>query len=87
MQYLLSEEEYRALVQDNEHRITITETKLQALCTDICNKMPVHWKGWTSEKLVKPWGCMLTRESKGEEWYCDSCPVTVLCPAQQHYSQ
>lgn len=85
MQYLLSETEYNALVAAAKKRPALSDAKLQKLCTKIANEMPVKW-GWGGPD-PKPWGCMLTKRQMEGEWYCDSCPVNTICPADQEYSK
>ena len=83
MQYILSEEEYKQLKTAQTHSLTLSKKKLQTLCTNISNTMPVKW-GWSKNEEAKPWHCYLTEE---EEWYCDSCPVQDICPAPKHWSK
>mgnify|MGYP003333244324 FL=1 len=84
MQYILTEEEYKELQKKRKHEIQLSRSKLQTLCTTIANEMPVKW-GWSKDEEAKPWGCILTTE---EEWYCDSCPVTDICPnMDKHWSK
>jgi len=75
MQYLLTQEEYNALCYKQKHEIKMSKDKLQKLCTEIANTMPVKW-GWSEGEEAKPWGCILTNK----QWYCDSCPVQEICP-------
>ncbi len=79
MQYILTEEEYNQLKAQAKKadRFGITDAQLQKLCTKIANEMPVDW-GWGGQD-PKPWGCMLSNDD-GDEWCCDSCPVTQICP-------
>lgn len=86
MMYILTQEEFDALkaVQKTE-RLENTK-KIQVLCTKIADTMPVKW-GWGGPD-PKPWGCFITREQEGEEWYCDKCPVQTICPSPRRpYSQ
>ena len=76
MQYILTQEEYNALKEEQVKIFRLSEKKLQDLCTKICNEMPVKW-GWGGPD-PKPWTCILTQED--DEWYCDKCPVTEICP-------
>lgn len=85
MQYLLTKEEYDALVSRKTQALQLEKSKLQKLCTKICNEMPVMWEGW-GYKDLKPWTCMLDAEE--HDWYCDNCPVTAICPyPAQEYSK
>ena len=88
MQYILTEEEYQSLKTIQKEKTLQNRTHLQRLCTDICNRMPVYW-GWGEPEDPKPWGCMLTAQDSKEpyEWYCDSCPVQSICPADKGYSK
>lgn len=94
MQYILNEDEFKQLksAADRGKRfegcttVNLTTKQLQALCTKICNEMPVQW-GWNGVD-PKPWGCKLDADKKGQEWYCDTCPVQDLCPStQKEYSK
>jgi hypothetical protein len=86
MQYLLTQEEYDELkAQKRGIRLENTK-KLQALCTKIADTMPVNW-GWKGPD-PKPWGCIITVQREGHEWYCDQCPVQDICPYPgKSYSQ
>ena len=74
MQFLLTEEEYEALLK----RATAGDKApkpehLQQLCTVVANHVPVQaglMKG-------KPWGCIITVK---DLTYCDECPAQGLCP-------
>jgi hypothetical protein len=77
MQYILTEEEYKALKSNSKLLNGVTEKQLQTLCTKIADEMPVKW-GWGGPD-PKPWGCIKSVED-GDEWYCDSCPVQDICP-------
>ena len=73
MKYILSQEEYDELISANKkHSETLRDT-LQDLCTRVANSEPVK-EGWYAGRV---WGCILTRK---DEWYCDDCPVTEVCP-------
>jgi hypothetical protein len=78
MQYILSEEEYAALKAVQSTQLKLGQKKLQTLCSKICDTMPVHW-GWGGPD-PKPWSCILTRSPPDQDWYCDKCPVTEICP-------
>lgn len=81
MQYILSEEEYTALKATQSTQLKLGQKKLQTLCSKICDTMPVNW-GWGAPD-PKPWTCILTQPKDNDymqEWYCDNCPVTEICP-------
>jgi hypothetical protein len=85
MQYILTEEEYKALISKQEKQLNLSTAKLQKLCTKICNEMPVKW-GWGGPD-PKPWGCIIDHELD-DEWYCDMCPVQEICPSpRKSYSK
>lgn len=74
MQYLLSEEEYDALLKLRKEQKQLPSIEnLQKFCTFVADHMPVQ-SGWYKGK---PWGCIITRK---EEWYCDDCPAEKICP-------
>lgn len=85
MMYILTQEEMDSLKQEQASKIRLSEKKLQALCTKICDTMPVVW-GWGGPD-PKPWGCIYSIEHD-EEWYCDKCPVQEICPSvDREYSK
>lgn len=95
MQYVLSQAEYDELKAKKTVDFKMKTDKLQKLCTKIADTMPVKW-GWgppyhdvdgisVSQDIPKPWGCVL---STHREWYCDTCPVTEICPyPDKHWSK
>lgn len=76
MQYILTEEEYQALLNANTAFAKKHEETLQKLCTMVADHMPVK-KPWDKKAAPQPWGCLLTMKG---EWYCDECPVSDYCP-------
>lgn len=83
MQYILTQEEYDNLKSIQEAVVHSNKKKLQVLCTKIADTMPVRW-GWDSGEEAKPWGCI---HSTNHDWYCDSCPVTEICPSNKSWSK
>ena len=86
MQYILTEEEYKSLIDKKNESVRLSKVKLQKLCTKIANEMPIKW-GWGDETQPdpKPWGCIIT---SNDEWYCDQCPVIEICPhSTKHWSK
>ena len=91
MQYILSEDEYKQLKAaaslgsrfHDKTAVPLTSKQLQQLCTEIADTMPIKWS-WDNQNVPnpKPWGCIITEENSGHEWYCDECPVLKLCPHQ-----
>lgn len=87
MQYLLSEEEYKDLlnrIEEAESKsFDLSKKKLQELCTKIADTMPIKCS-WDKKREPAPWGCLITRQNDPEdpygEWYCDDCPVQDICP-------
>jgi hypothetical protein len=77
MMYVLSEEEYRGLVDKRSTALRLEQQELQALCTKVADEMPVKWGWGANPDIAEPWGCILTRT---REWYCDQCPVQAICP-------
>ncbi len=76
MQYILTEEEYKTLLDaPNKIKRELDET-IQNLCQivadhKILTKDDIRW--WTENR---PWGCIKTVK---HEWYCDDCPVKKIC--------
>lgn len=77
MMYILTEQEYQALKDARTARETKATKATQRLMTKIADELPVKW-GWGGPD-PKPWGCIITAEARGEEWYCDTCPVESIC--------
>jgi hypothetical protein len=88
MMYILTQDEYDALRNDVKVQSLTQIKKMQKLCTQIADTMPVRWT-WGDGKInPRPWGCIITLEKEGEEWYCDECPVQEICPSnRKSYSQ
>ena len=85
MQYILTDIEYKTLVQLQKSKTKEELVVLQDLCTKVADHMPI--KSWISTEPT-PWGCVLTAELREEEWYCDECPVQKVCPNKHKpYSQ
>jgi len=85
MQYLLTEREYVELNIGRERRLMMEDQKLQKLCTQIADTMPILYHSNTE---AAPWGCILTVQSDSPEHYCDECPVQEICPCQtKEYSK
>jgi hypothetical protein len=84
MQYILSEEEMEEVRQLRAKMKDLpSPDKLQKMCTKIADEWPT-WTGWDRKhpQPAEPWGCVITREEAGEEWYCDECPVQNICPRE-----
>lgn len=92
MQYILTEEEYKALKADQELKILGNKKKLQKLCTKIANTMPIFYWG---NKEAEIWGCIHNEDIDEADYkdvetpgvpvmhttgYCDECPVQDICP-------
>lgn len=77
--YILTQEEYDALVNKADNAPQISTKQLQKLCTRIANEMPVRWTWGDGKAAPKPWGCKLDRE----DWVCDECPVQTICPSDE----
>lgn len=75
----VSEAKYRELQKAAKPMFDITTKQLQALCTKICNEMPIT-RDWAPNDDPRPWGCVLDYD---EEWYCDECPVQQICPSKE----
>jgi len=80
MQFLLSEKEYKELLESKDRAAKQSTDVLQDLCTKVADPMPVRWT-WGDGKLnPKPWGCTITAIENEAEWCCDECPVQNVCP-------
>lgn len=90
MQYILTEEEYKKLVDEPQLVRKELDETIQDLCqmvadNKILTKNDVDkWsaKYWREDKI---WGCI---RSAKNEWYCDQCPVKKVCTyPHKNYSQ
>lgn len=73
--YLLTAEEYSALIERKATHEGTERAKLQKVCTTVADSMPVVT--WMNGGKPTPWGCILSTK---REWYCDECPVREICP-------
>lgn len=78
MQYLLTEQEFRALKDEQQRRIEADEEQLQAFCTLAAMHIPVI-REWSHDKRPRPWGCILGPQEQ-RPCYCDDCPSAAFCP-------
>lgn len=77
MQYLLTPEEYKNLIEAKKLAEMKVAADMQTLCTEVANLKPIT-RPWENEHaLQRPWGCILTLPSPK---YCDECPVKKVCP-------
>jgi len=78
MQYLLSEEEYKNLINNKQAYNADKNKKLQEFCTMVADNLPTT-ESWFDKK-VEPykWGCILTQHDS--EHVCDCCPAEEICP-------
>lgn len=80
MQYILSQEEYDALRQEQRAQLRGKKKELQKLATDAANHIPVvpHWA--PKHTQPEPWGCILNTDADRNPGYCDACPAEIVCP-------
>ena len=78
MQFILTQQEYDALLREKRLRSDGEKAKLQALCTLAANHIPVL-REWSPDVAPAPWGCILGPLSPRPE-YCDECPAKDVCP-------
>lgn len=82
MQYILNEEEMEEIRQLRVKMKRLPSVdELQEMCTKIADEWPT-WHGWSDKDQPQPWGCVITQEEQGVEWYCDECPVQSICPKE-----
>jgi len=75
MQYTLTEDEYRALVDVKHISEQKEKDELQKLCTLAAEYVPMNQ--FKAGESARPHGCVL---SHGNCLRCDGCPVISLCP-------
>ena len=79
MQYILTQAEYDDLRRAQSVLTTAKTAKLQKLCTDAANHIPITRDGAQNEPSA-PWGCILDKSSPNYGGYCDDCPAQEVCP-------
>lgn len=79
MNYLLTQDEYRALTSAKVERSQEAEQALLSLCRRAAAHIPVErpWAGQDAEP--EPWGCILNEVGRNPG-YCDDCPAKAVCP-------
>ncbi len=82
MQYLLREQEYHLLKNEQAIKYQIEIDELQRLCTLAAKYIPVKRDWEDKDAKQRPWGCILIADSIA---YCDKCPVQILCPNRDKY--
>lgn len=91
MQYILTEDEYNKLKDYAVKRNEKEKEKLFTFCKHIADTMPVvGWHADTDDdaviingKKAAVWGCIYTVD----DWYCDECPCTQICPMNKRWSK
>ena len=78
MQYLLTEEEFRALKDTKRDRDNKDASEMQAFCTLAAMHIPIP-RPWSDDKTPAPWGCILGAPQQNPG-YCDECPAQKACP-------
>ena len=73
MQILLTEDEYKRLLEKAEAVSRKHREDLQKACTLAADHAP---PGKGLENFGKTWGCILSKRAS----HCDGCPVISLCP-------
>lgn len=69
MQYLLTEQEYKALVDAPK----IIEKKTDKIIADLCRRVALHEP---TEDTGRPYGCVQEYPSSLD---CDDCPLQDVC--------
>jgi hypothetical protein len=84
MEYILTEEEYKKLVNEATDKRKCQVKWSQELCTFIADTMPTFKNDYTNG--IIPWKCIKSIGNK--EHYCDKCPVREVCPNEfKNYSK
>lgn len=78
MQYLLTHDEYTALVTTKAERTAKQAEQLQHLCTLAAMHIPIEVP-WRYDNAPTPWGCILVAGEQNPG-YCDKCPAQEVCP-------
>jgi hypothetical protein len=84
MQYILSEEEYKNLLNKEKELKEKYKEIINSLCRDVANHKPT-FTGWDKKNPTepKPWGCYHYKHY----WHCDECSVQKVCMMEKSYSQ
>jgi hypothetical protein len=79
MLYILTEEEYKKLVEEPGKIREEMQDIINSLCVEVAMNKVVH-VDWVEED--EPWGCHVHFEETGtgdDEWPCEHCPVIDKC--------
>lgn len=81
MQYILTEEEYKKLVNEPQLVRKELDQTIQYLCQMVADHKILtkdDMDKWSKSWWIKdrPWGCIRSSEN---ERYCDQCPVGEIC--------
>ena len=96
MQYILTEEEYRKLIDNKNEAFRSYSKKLFQFCWDASQNIPIK-RSWDEGK-ISPWGCIYDRdgilymeykqpEDAINSTYCDNCPSKTFCPQGKSFSK
>lgn len=72
MQYLLTKEEYDAILEAHKKEIKKLNEVIQDLCTRVAVNEPINDGA--------PWGCIRSDNKENRAWYCGGCPALDQCP-------
>lgn len=91
MQYLLSEDEMKAIRQEREEASKMPSMEalinaVQHIATNMIDIRPING----GEPHSQPHGCIHVRDSRGGRYqtlYCDGCSVARICPLGKDFSK
>lgn len=78
MKYILTEDEYNALINKVDNVNDQYFRDVQQLCIEVAVHKPIPLFG-KDQPHVK-WGCILADDPEQQAEVCDECPVVIMCP-------
>ena len=81
MQYILTQEEYKALQNKDADVQLDLKNEIADLCQEVASLRHVS-NNFNGVKTNTPYGCIRNVHLSNEwprAWYCDDCPVRTIC--------
>lgn len=86
MQYILTQEEYDALIKRTVDVKEDAKNTINELCKEVAIHKPVR-RSWATHLPPSPWGCIHQTDQKNSPIYCDECPVIRVCKLSKECSK
>ena len=78
MKYILTEQEYNAMVNRVDDITNKYLQDVQQLCIEVAVHKPIRLFGIQDPAITH--GCILADDPEQQSECCDECPVSLMCP-------